>query len=328
MSPSSRPIEVLLDLTRRLNEIADLDEALAEVADAALRLISGDHASVRVVDETGTALLSAARSGLGAATPAPVQQRKVGVAGWVVAHGEPALVTDTETDPRFAVILGQTFNVRSLVIAPLRIADRVVGVLSVSHSTPGRFDQDDVDLATLLANCTVSRIEQARLQRMALTDGLTDALNQRSLAPRLEQEMSRALRYGTPLSVVMMDLDHFKRVNDRFGHLAGDMVLAAFADRVRTVVRSADLLVRWGGEEFLLLLPETDRAAAIITAERVRTSVAGRPFELEGNMRVDQTVSLGVATWDREEDIDALLARADTAVYAAKDAGRDRVCIG
>ena len=188
-----------------------------------------------------------------------------------------------------------------------------------------QFDEDDVLLATLLANCAVPRIEQARLERLAVTDDLTRALNQRSLGPRLAQEMERSRRYEEPLSVLMMDLDHFKRVNDEHGHLAGDRVLADFADRVRAVVRRADLLVRWGGEEFLLILPTSDAAAALTTAERVRAVVAERPFSADDEGPISQTVSLGVATWDGEEDGEALLRRADRAVYAAKQAGRNQV---
>ncbi len=319
-------VRVLLDLTRRLNDTPDLDEALAEVADAALELLPGDHASVRVIDETGHGLLSAARAGLAAMTPAPAHGRE-GVAGWVVGQARSTRVGDAATDPRFVEFPDQGFTVSSMVLAPLRVADRVVGVLSVSHTDPYRFTDDDEALATLLANCTVSRIEQARLQRLALTDDLTHALNQRSLAPRMLQELDRARRYDEQLSVVMMDLDHFKRVNDTYGHLAGDLVLSNFADRVRAVVRRADLLVRWGGEEFLLLLPETDADAARSTAERVRVHIAERPFVLEDGTCVHQTVSLGVATWDRSEDQEALLARADAAVYAAKSAGRDTVCV-
>ncbi len=215
-----------------------------------------------------------------------------------------------------------------MVLAPLRIVNRVVGALSVSRSDPERFDAPHQDVATLIANCTASRIEQARLQHLALTDDLTLALNQRSLVPRLEQELDRARRYDERLSVLMMDLDHFKRVNDAHGHLAGDRVLADFADRVRAVVRRANLLVRWGGEELPLMLPETDAEAAAITAERVRARVADRAFAPDEATRVEQTVSVGVATWDRSEDADALLARADAAVYAAKDAGRNCVCVG
>ena len=319
-------VGILLDLTRRLNDTADLDVALAEVAHAALELLPGDHASVRVVDETGEGLLSAARAGLAAQTPAPVHGRE-GVAGWVIGEGRSTRVMDSRADPRFVEFPDQGYRVGSMVLAPLRLADRVVGVLSVSNQDPNCFAEEDEALATLLANCTVSRIEQARLERLSLTDDLTHALNQRSLAPRLAQELERARRYQEPLSVLMLDLDHFKRVNDEHGHLAGDQVLADFADRVRAVVRRADLLVRWGGEEFLLLLPETDAEAAYVTAERVRTHVSGRPFVLEDGTRLAQTVSLGLATWDGEEAHDALLARADAAVYAAKDAGRDTVCV-
>jgi diguanylate cyclase (GGDEF)-like protein len=214
--------------------------------------------------------------------------------------------------------------VGSLVAVPLVASGHVVGVLSASAPAPGAFGERDRDLAQLLANCTVPAIETARLARLAVTDDLTRAYNYRVLGPRLGEEVSRAGRYGEPLSVLMMDLDHFKLVNDRYGHAVGDEVLRGFVDRVRTEVRQPDVLIRRGGEEFLLVMPSTSESDAQKVAERIRASVGSRPIETEGGS-VDLTVSIGVATWTPGEGPSALEARADAALYRAKNRGRDRV---
>jgi diguanylate cyclase (GGDEF)-like protein len=122
-----------------------------------------------------------------------------------------------------------------------------------------------------------------------------------------------------------MDLDHFKDVNDEHGHAAGDRVLREFADRVRTATRVQDGLVRWGGEEFVLVMPDTDAARALQVAERIREGLASDPIAVSEGVVVEQTVSIGVSTWDGAESAGALVERADRAMYAAKRAGRDRV---
>ena len=171
----------------------------------------------------------------------------------------------------------------------------------------------------------VPAIEKSRLRRLAITDWLTRAYNHRYLGPRLSEEIERARRHGEPISIALMDLDHFKRVNDAHGHDAGDTVLRAFTDRVRAEVRRHDVLVRRGGEEFVLIMPETGAADAYLVAERVRERVAATPIVLGNGLSLDRlTVSIGLATW-RGEPSEALQQRADAALYRAKREGRDRV---
>jgi diguanylate cyclase (GGDEF)-like protein len=319
------PLAVLLALTRHLNEEPGLDEAVGAVARAGLQLLGATRASVRVLDEGGARLLSVARAGEGAQDPAPPFDARRGVVGWVIANIQATRVVDCAADPRFEHFPHQRFTMRSMVLAPLHMGPRVVGAFAASHPTVDHFTARDEALAALLANTAVARIEQARLERLAHTDELTRALNRRSLLPRLTQEIARAARYAKPLSLALIDLDHFKRVNDTHGHLLGDRVLAEFAERVRETVRTADILVRWGGEEFVLVLPETDAAAARVVAERVRAAVATRTFA--GPVAVAQTASIGLGTWRAGETPKALLARVDAAAYDAKAAGRDRVVI-
>jgi diguanylate cyclase (GGDEF)-like protein len=168
-------------------------------------------------------------------------------------------------------------------------------------------------------------LEQARL--LARTDALTGLYNRRHFSELTAREFQRAQRYGRPLCAVMLDVDHFKRVNDTHGHAAGDGVLKDLAARCRQVLRKTDLLGRYGGEEYAIVLPEADLAAACQTAERLRRECSQRAFEV-GDSRIAVTVSLGVAALDEEcASQDTLLDRADHALYAAKHAGRNQVCV-
>jgi diguanylate cyclase (GGDEF)-like protein len=317
------PITTLLAVTERLSADVPIEQALSAVTDAALVLLPGDHASIRLVDESGEELLASARSGEGRAHRSVPLRRGEGIAGWVIATGQSALVRDTREDPRF-VEAPQGFAVRSLISAPLLRAGRALGVLSISSARVGAFDESHERLARLLASCSVPALEQARLERLAVTDHLTLAFNGRYLLPRLRDEMARSRHGGQALSVAMLDLDHFKRANDTCGHAAGDRLLRVFADRVRESTRRSDVLVRRGGEEFVLLLPATDGSRAFALSERVRAAVA-EPMRLEESKSVTQTVSIGVATWDGRESADDLVHRSDVAMYEAKRLGRDRV---
>ncbi len=319
------PIVVLLDLTRHLASEETLEHSLQAVTDSALALVDADHASIRLLDDARSALLCGARSGLGTDRAPLTFKPNEGIAGWVVEHGSIAHLPEVAADPRFEQRDNQGFDVGSMMAVPLWSAGRVIGVLSVSHGDQRHFGDRDELLARLLANCAVPAIERSRLERLATTDAHTRAFNRRYLVPRLEEEMARAKRQKTALSVLMMDLDHFKRVNDDHGHAAGDLVLREFADRVRAATRVQDALVRWGGEEFVLVMPDTDGEHASHVAERIRAAVSELPILLDDGVRLSQSVSIGVASWDGHVPADAFVARADDALYEAKRSGRNRV---
>jgi two-component system, cell cycle response regulator len=320
-------LDVLIDLTRRLIDERPLEDSLHDITEAALRLLPGTHASVRLFDESRTELLTGARSGEGASERPPIFRRGEGIAGWVADHGQITRIDDALADPRFKHDPGQGYTIRSMLSVPLWAGGRVVGILSVTSPQAGVYAAEDEILAQLLANCAVPPIEKARLERLALTDLHTRAFNQRYLLPRLTDEMVAARRSVTPLSVLLLDLDHFKRVNDEHGHSVGDAVLRGFADCVRDTVRRGDVLVRRGGEEFVLIMPQTSGALATVVAERIRTRLASAPLDGGGGVRVSQTVSIGVATWDGNETPPALEQRADAAMYEAKRGGRNQVAV-
>jgi diguanylate cyclase (GGDEF)-like protein len=168
-----------------------------------------------------------------------------------------------------------------------------------------------------------------RLQRLAALDALTGAFNRRFGMARLREEFGRAVRSRAPLGVIIFDIDHFKRVNDTYGHLLGDRVLARMAKAVRPVVREGDVLVRYGGEEFLLVLPAASRADAAKIAERLRYLVEETSIA-DGEQTVRVTISLGVTSYPEFDAADELelLALADKLLYNAKESGRNRVIAG
>ncbi|MHB9003755.1 MAG: sensor domain-containing diguanylate cyclase [Coriobacteriia bacterium] len=187
-------------------------------------------------------------------------------------------------------------------------------------------------ISIIVLRMLLSRMERKiettnqELKQMALTDALTGVLNRGAVLARLNQEYGRAIRTGMLISVLMLDLDHFKRVNDTMGHAVGDCALQTFTDRVHNSIRGYDALGRIGGEEFLVIAPGTGSETAYELAERVRIAIADEPFTCSNEFAV--TVSVGVATLHPDDKgADSLLARADDALYAAKDAGRNRVVV-
>lgn len=318
---------MLLELTALLTEDRPLEDFLKTVTNATVDLLGGDHASIRLLDTSRIALLSGARSGTGEDDRPMNFRRGEGILGWVVEHGQPICSNDVEHDPRWMPVVGQAFYVRSIIAEPLWSSGEVIGVLAVTSPETNAWSGEDQLLVRLLANCSAPPIERARLRRLAMFDDMTMAFNHRYLVPRLVEEMERASRAGGDVSVLYMDLDHFKAVNDKHGHATGDAVLRQFADRVRKVVRRVDVLVRRGGEEFVLIMPATSATQAHATASRIQQTLAADELELDGGVHLRQTVSVGVATWDKREIPEQLERRADEAMYEAKRLGRNRVVV-
>ena len=320
-------LSVLLGLTQKFTSDETLEDILQEVTDAALTLLPGDHTSIRVFNEARTELLCGARSGMGATARPMVFRPGEGVLGWVAENGWVAYIRDTASDARFKVGGEQGFSVRSIVAVPLLSAGNVVGVLAISSATPNDFSPEDEALALLLANCTVPIIDKARLERVALVDDLTLAYNDRYLLPRLRDEVEKARRTDAPLSVLMLDLDHLKQLNQSHSFSAGDRMLQRVADRVRTLSPPTCRLVRRGGGTFVLLMPGFAVEDALMHADALRNDLARQRISVGEGQPVSQTVSIGIAAWSGSERALELLQLADTALKEAKQAGRNRSTI-
>ena len=211
---------------------------------------------------------------------------------------------------------------------PLRSGGHPFGVLAYyGRSTP--FDEEDVDSLEILVRQAETAIENSFLYeeavRLSLTDGMTGLWNRRNFDLRLEAELSRAVRFAEPFAVVFVELDQMKAVNDRHGHQAGDTVLIELARRLTEAVREVDVVARWGGDEFTLLLPKTGLAGALLLAEKIRAAVGTAPFRTD-TASLDITISVGVAAYpEHGSAAKDLVAAADAAMYQAKARGRNRV---
>jgi two-component system cell cycle response regulator len=261
-------------------------------------------------------------------------------------QGHPVLVEDLQTNSLYADVRkvweakGVTVPVRSAIALPFSLNRQRAGVFFLRRmQNEPPLATEDVEFADAVIKAAVMAIqraqvietaksENARLEVLAHTDPLTQVVNRRALFTRLGAELDRAKRYQSVMSVLMLDIDHFKDVNDTHGHLAGDDVLREVAGLLQSAIRSVDVVARFGGEEFVVVLPETPLAGAVTFAERIRAQIEMHPFCPEqGPFSI--TVSVGVAAFPSEgvESIEDLFARADDALYRAKAEGRNAVAV-
>jgi diguanylate cyclase (GGDEF)-like protein len=249
---------------------------------------------------------------------------------WTMQQRSTLMVADTNDDFRFQS-MGPKALVRSIMIALMQSEGHLIGVLRAESPWPDIFNKDDVSLFTIIADLSSVAAENARLyqyaQELAITDGLTGLYLRRFFNQRFEEELSRYREHSTPFSLLILDLDHFKRINDRLGHLSGDQVLAQLGERLRTEARVADLLCRFGGEEFAIILPNTNVEGALVMAERIRSHIAQHEFVASGkSLRL--TISVGIGECPRHAvDMNELVRVTDAALYMAKRNGRNRVII-
>jgi two-component system, cell cycle response regulator len=256
-----------------------------------------------------------------------------GLCANVVRYGTPLPGRGVRLGDR-PLVFGEEAELRgiqALKILPLKSGDRVLGTLVAASRRRGAFEDDVVRMLEVIALQAAQSLQRAQLfaevERMAVTDGLTGLHNHRHLQNLLDQRLALAQRYGKPLSLLLCDIDHFKVVNDTYGHPVGDAVLRGVAKLLSAQARAVDLVARYGGEEFALVLPETDAPAARALAERIRAAVAAASLRTALGP-VNVTLSLGVATFpDVAENKQALIDRADQALYAAKHAGRNRLVV-
>lgn len=224
----------------------------------------------------------------------------------------------------------------SVALLPLLRGRRRLGAYAIGSRDPDRFHHSLATdflqhLAAVISICLETAIHREQLRHLGLTDALTAVGNRRYFDQRLDEEMMRAQRARAPLGCLFVDVDHFKGINDRYGHAVGDEVLQMIAQRIRSQLRGADVVARYGGEEFSVLLPQADLARAADVAERIRRAIAEAPVAISGSIDLlAVTASIGVATYTGTDgDGDAhsrrLLSAADTALYRAKQQGRNRV---
>lgn len=253
-----------------------------------------------------------------------------GLVGYVAERAQAVLLPGDSGGPSF----GRHEPIYPVAIAvPMYSHERIIGVISTYRRDVSRpFASNELETVAFLAEQGGVALENVRLheeaQRLSLTDGLTGVWNRRYFQMQFRQVLATATRFERPFSVLMMDLDHFKQVNDKLGHQRGDALLIEFSQRVTHLLREVDTFARYGGEEFICLLSETDTTGAKTTAEKIHDAIRGTPFGGMDEELVNLTVSIGVAAYpDHGDTFKSLVEAADQALYRAKQTGRDRVCV-
>jgi diguanylate cyclase (GGDEF)-like protein len=311
-----------------LRSTHDMNQMLESILNTAADAVGADAATLWMFTPTRDGLQITRTIGMTDGTKGTVAIGE-GIVGFVAERATSVLLPSAggpraaRGEPTLPVILA----------VPVYSDDRIFAIVAVYRSDPAHpFTPEDLETLVFLAEQAGVAIENVRLheeaQRLSLTDGLTGTWNRRYFQMQFRQVLATATRFERPFSILMLDLDHFKALNDTHGHQRGDAILIEFSQRVKAVLREVDTFARYGGEEFICLLSETDEEGALTTAEKIREAIRSQSFGALGEELVDVTVSIGVAIYPRHGNtFHELVESADRALYRAKEEGRDRVAV-
>jgi diguanylate cyclase (GGDEF)-like protein len=323
-------LSLLYSIGKAMNYISDLKNLLQYILSQAIDITSAEKGSIMLYNFETDRLNIRVLAGL----EDTEYQEKVnnseircrsfkpgeGIAGRVFVTSKPMIVNNIREDDQF--INSETSYVRSIACIPMIVYSDVIGVINVTNKKKGKeFTGEDVEMLKAVADQAAVAVNKAQLWDMAVTDSLTGLYVRRYFMVKLQEEIHRAERYNKRLSVIMADLDRFKKINDTYGHDAGDRALKTISTFLQKNIRDVDAIARYGGEEFVMLIPDADKEAAFCLAERLREGLA--KVKLEDLAPV--TISLGIATYPSDgTDLEELIKRADAAMYEAKQQGRNK----
>jgi diguanylate cyclase (GGDEF)-like protein len=327
LKATEKRLAILTDVVKTANSILEPGKVIELVMEKIRQLIPSEAWSLLMVDEEkGELVFEAALGAKGSDVASYRLKLGEGVAGWVANTGKPAIVNDTKKDRRFTARLDSRtrFATHSILCAPLVSRGRTIGVLEIINKRGGKFTRADLDLLlTLVEPCAIA-LENAilfqRTEQLTITDDLTKLFNSRYLNLYLGREIKRCKRHGIPLSIIFLDLDGFKGINDQYGHLAGSGTLTEVGLILADGVRESDILARYGGDEFVAVLPETPASGALVIAERLRRSIEENQFLKSLGLAARISASFGIASYpDHALTPEALIQKADQAMYRVKE---------
>jgi diguanylate cyclase (GGDEF)-like protein len=334
----TKDVSVFLEIAKTVGSAMGAEEIFSIILDKSTQYVQAEQGSIMLLDEDRRELSIKAMKGLNKKV---VELLKIhpgeGISGQVLMSGNPLMVTDIDTDQRITQERRPRYKTKSFISVPLKLDGRTIGVLNVADKMSGEiFSKEDLQLLVSIGAYASVAIERSRfnqqieeLKKISITDFLTGLLNRRYFQERMSEEIERSRRHHLPLSLIMIDVDDFKRVNDSLGYLIGDEVLKATARCIRNSIRTIDVAARYGGEEFTVILPQTSKADAQIIAERICAEVyrLDLPF-IKSDQKLALSVSLGLATYlEDAETLEDLIRNADIALHAAKAQGKNRVVV-
>jgi len=327
-------IAVFQELGKALTSSLQLDQVLRTIMEKIDEFLRPDNWSLLLLDEAKQELYF--ELAVGKASQALKDVRvKVGqgIAGWVAQHGEVVIVPDTSKDTRFFGKVDEKtkMETRSIVAVPVNFRDTCLGVIELINCVgPEGFDPRDLKLLEALSDFAAIALENARhvkrIHELTIMDDCTSLYNARHMGVILDTEIYRSQRYNYEFSIVFIDLDHFKQVNDTHGHLVGSRLLAEIGEALKTNCRLIDFAFRYGGDEFVLLLPQTSKENAINVARRLHKLIRETVWLKSEGLKIRLTPSMGLAAYPVDSKTkEGLLHLADEAMYQVKNANRDRV---
>jgi diguanylate cyclase (GGDEF)-like protein len=317
------------DAARALTSSLDLPTILRSILAQMERFFHPESWSLLMVDDEKRDLYYALARGVSDEALRNIRiPLGTGMPGWVALHGEPLIATSDGNAAR----LSTSDLPHNAICLPLRSRERTLGVLQVTHPEPQTLTEDAITFLYIVCDYAAIAIENARavarIQELTITDDSTHLFNARHLRTVLPIEIERARRFDQTVGVIFLDLDHFKQVNDVHGHSAGTRVLAEAAEVITRTMRSVDLAFRYGGDEFVVVLPQTHGSAATAAATRLLTAIRAHRFLSPEGLALRLTASMGVASYPKDADnATALLDRADHRMYAVKNTTRDGIAV-
>jgi diguanylate cyclase (GGDEF)-like protein len=327
-------VTVFHELGKALTSSLQLDQVLRTIMEKINEVLRPDTWSLLLMDVDKGELYFQIATGTGAEALKDVRIKLgQGLAGWVAQTGEVVVVPDTSKDSRFFAQVDEKtkMETRSIVAVPVRFRDHCLGVIELINCVgPEGFSTRDLALLEALADYAAIAIENARhvqrIHELTITDDCTSLYNARHLNFMLDTELYRSHRYAFEFSLIFIDLDHFKNVNDTYGHLMGSKLLAEIGSAIKEKCRMIDLAFRYGGDEFVILLPQTSKENALGVARRLHTLIRQAVWLKEPGINVQITASVGVASYPTDSRTKAeLLHLADEAMYLVKNTTRDSV---
>ncbi len=331
-----RRLSLFHEVGKELASTLDLSRVLTTIMEKLSQLLHPDSWSLLLADERRETLSFEIAVGPGASElkHARVKMGR-GLAGWCAEHGEAVVVTDARSDPRFDPTFDSLTGAttRRVVCVPISGRDGTLGVIELVNVTFGeRFEEEDLPTLRHLADYAAIAIDNARyvarIHELTITDSTTALYNARHLAFVLDAELYRAARFDYPLSLVFVDLDRFKEVNDRHGHETGSRLLHGVAELLKRHLRQIDSAFRYGGDEFVLLLPQTGKADALVVVQRLRHLLRTARLLADDGLDLTVTASFGIASSpDDGRTRSDLIRRADEAMYQVKQGARDGIVL-
>ncbi len=319
----------IIRVSQDISSIMKLDELLEKVMSVAIEVTGAQRGYLLISnDETGR-LEVVSWKNVNVLDQSETIEFVTAIAGDVYRTGEALLTMNAMEDENYSRYpIVSKYGLKSILCIPLKYKDETKGVCYLDNPLSGSvFKNEDKDLLNILMTQAAISIENVRLYELGITDGLTKLITHTHFHNLLQKEINKAIRYSRQISIVMIDIDLFKNFNDTYGHQAGDEVLRSVSRIIKNNCRDVDIAARYGGEELVMVLPETDTVEAEVVAERVRSIIEGRSFEYQGN-RLSVTISVGVATFPGDAaDRVSLIKAADEALYASKRNGRNRVTV-